>query len=239
MNGDRSKSMDMSIRLLSLQPEWCNTILLTGLQFWSPSSLLGFLEQRCQGSLWPLPHQVPKVVLVSFPADDHQSRRHPRIKAVGKVSLPRRPPPAVGRAKEHLEGSERSSGLGIPGTSLLSFLARPLRQQRTFPGGWLTCVRFYGPFMTSSRRTLPGRSRRPRALCSSRRPRTCACRCGGSARSRRRRLKRTRHLYLTIRSCSRGVMHATEHSLDIERHWRSRRGLELPVGARDTQSFST
>lgn len=60
MNGDRSKSMDMSMRLLSLQPEWCNSILLTGLQFWSPSSLLGFLEQRCQGRLWPLPRQLPK-----------------------------------------------------------------------------------------------------------------------------------------------------------------------------------
>lgn len=33
--------------------------------------------------------------------------------------------------------------------------------------------------------------------------------------------------------CYRGVMHATGRRRDIERHWRSRRGLELPVHAPD------
>lgn len=39
--------------------------------------------------------------------------------------------------------------------------------------------------------------------------------------------------------CYRGVMHATGRRRDIERHWRSRRGLELPVHAPNLCPSST
>lgn len=32
----------------ALPLEWRSTLLVSGLQFWSPSSLLGFLTQHCQ-----------------------------------------------------------------------------------------------------------------------------------------------------------------------------------------------
>lgn len=120
---------------------------------------------------------APQVGQTPFRLDGRRFRRGPRSQGLEEKYTPRPPAGAAGEAKEHREGSERSSGLGIPDTSLLSFLARPLRQQRTFPGGWPTCVRFYGPFMTSPRKLSPGHPRRPGRLRRSSLAYKSLCRC--------------------------------------------------------------
>lgn len=120
---------------------------------------------------------TPELSLTSLRLDGRRFQRGLRIKGVEEKYIPRPGPGAAGKAKEHPEGSERSSGLGIPDTSLLSFLARPLRQQRTFPGGWPTCVRFYGLFMTSPRKLSPGHPQRPGRLRRSSLAGTSLIRC--------------------------------------------------------------